>query len=217
MDTDDPDDLDPEKARSALEQLEAEKQRRIQARIDAGELRVVGRDPGETLVVGSEEMIEEAVEKAEAEALDKYGNNPPLHFDFEVIVTGVVRARREVLPRRGAPLPTAGRRGPPEEAPVEGPAEFVPVYCAPPQPPAYLYVTVRQATDATPGHIAGRLLRGHQRRAGADRYRGQLISSRRLKEGQEPLDVAREMLRKTVNVDQLSFTRDIRYPKGGVA
>ena len=47
--------VDPNTALSVLEQLEAEKQRRIEEKIAAGELRVVDRDPGEHLVVGSEE------------------------------------------------------------------------------------------------------------------------------------------------------------------
>ena len=134
-----------------------------------------------------------------------------------MIVTGVVRAGERYSPDAVPSCPRLSEEAPPKEESVEEPAEFVPVYCAPPQPPAYLYVTVRQATDASPGHIVDsfyEVTNGALVLTGTD---GQLISSRRLKEGQEPLDVAREMLRKTVNVDQLSFTRDIRYPKGGVA
>ena len=104
----------------ALEQLEAEKQRRIQARIDAGQLRVVGRNPSETLVVGSEEETEEVLEKAKAAALAKYGNVPPLHFDYEVIVTGVVRDGERYSPDAVPRSPRLDEEAR-EEAPVEEP------------------------------------------------------------------------------------------------
>jgi hypothetical protein len=128
-------DTDPDKALTVLELLEAEKKRRIEEKIAAGELRVVGRDPLEWLVVGSEEMIEEAVQRAEAEALNKYGNNPPLHCDFLVICTGVVRHGERCSPNAVPSCPRLSEEAPPKEESVEEPAEFVPVYCAPPQPP----------------------------------------------------------------------------------
>ena len=78
-------------------------------------------------------------------------------------------------------------------------------------------MTIRQATDASLGQILDGFYEVTNGELVLSDTEHQLISSRRLKEGEEPLDVAREMLRKTVNVDQLSFTRDIRYPKRGVA
>src|SRR3954464_10775950 len=114
---------DIEKSKLALEQLETAYAAKVEAKIAAGKQRVVGRDPGEHLVVGSEEMIEEAVQRAEAEALNKYGNNPPLHFDFLVIVTGVVRHGERHSPDAVPSCPRLHEETPPKVEPIAEQAE----------------------------------------------------------------------------------------------
>jgi hypothetical protein len=72
-------DIDPSKALAALEQLEAERAKRLQAKIDAGEVMVISAP----VIVCDEDEVPEAIERAKERAR--------AHFDFTVVRTGVPR------------------------------------------------------------------------------------------------------------------------------
>jgi hypothetical protein len=207
-------DIDPDQAVSALELFEAEKERRIQARIDGGELRVIGRSgtAEDDIVVGSEDEIEEALAKAKAAAVEKYGNNPPLYFDYLVVVTGVPRGPDSYRYASGPDEePEASAEQPVGDAPQD-----VPAYCAPPHPSTYVFTTTRPADD---DGYAGEILDGYFEVTDGELVltdiQQRFISSHRLMEGEDPYTVAKRMLKKST--DNLDFERPLRYRSGGYA
>ena len=211
-----------EKSKLALEQLEAAYAAKVEAKIAAGELRVVGRgEAGEDcVVVGFEDEIEEALEKAKAAAIEKYGQVPPLYFDFLVIVTGVPRNRDRYDPANA--LPARHRTGPvyPEKDEVPIPRvteDDVPTYCAPAQDEAHISLVLDHGDDeGNLGTIAAgwfSVENGAVVLEGLDRKR---LGSQVLREGQDPAVVAKQLLRKSLG-DNSDFTAPIRYPRRGIA
>ena len=81
------DDIDRAKALAALEQLEAEKARRLQAKIEAGECVSVRT----AVVVGPDESIEDAKAKALARHPVADSDGRTVHREFFFVVTGVPR------------------------------------------------------------------------------------------------------------------------------
>ena len=86
---------DPKKLEAALEQLEAEKQRRIDEKVEKGEAVRVKLD----VVVGTEDEIDAAVERAwqrKLAELREAGDTRKIYLseDDWVIITGVPRANR---------------------------------------------------------------------------------------------------------------------------
>jgi len=84
---------DPKKLEAALEQLEAEKQRRIDEKVEKGEAVRVKLD----VVVGTEDEIDAAVERAwqrKLAELREAGDTRKIYLseDDWVIITGVPRA-----------------------------------------------------------------------------------------------------------------------------
>ena len=83
------DDTDPAKLEAALEQLEIEKARRRQAKIDAGEMVSI-----QTVVVVAAADEDEDLEDATARAIAKHpapDDGRPVHREFAYIITGVPR------------------------------------------------------------------------------------------------------------------------------
>jgi hypothetical protein len=76
--------IDPDKAWAALEQLEAEKAKRLQAKVEAGEVLVIS----DAVIIGDEAEGPEAIERAKERARAQHGDRN-LHFDFTVVITGV--------------------------------------------------------------------------------------------------------------------------------
>jgi hypothetical protein len=101
--------IDNDKAQAALEQLETERERRLQAKIAAGEIVSVQT----TVVVGAhDDDTEDVVDRHVANLPTSTPDGRPIHYDLLVIVTGVPR---------GAHLP--GQWVPPQTtASAEGPA-----------------------------------------------------------------------------------------------
>jgi hypothetical protein len=86
---------DPKKLKAALEQLEAEKQRRIDAKVEKGEAVRVKLN----VVVGTEDEVDAAVERAwerKLAELRELGDTRKIYLseDDWVIITGVPRANR---------------------------------------------------------------------------------------------------------------------------
>jgi hypothetical protein len=203
-------DIDPDQAVSALELFEAEKERRIQARIDAGELRVIGRSgtAEDDIVVGSEDEVEEALAKAKTAAVEKYGNNPPLHFNYLVVVTGVPRGPDSYRYGSGPDeVPQASAEQQVEDSPQDAPA-----YCAPSHPSTYVFTTIRPADD---DGYAGEILDAYFEVTDGEvvltDIQHRLLSSRRLREGEDPYTVVKRMLKKGLDTDNSDFNRPLRH------
>jgi hypothetical protein len=97
---------DPDKLEAALAQLEAEKQRRIDEKVEKGE---AVRLPAPVVIVGAPQPTAGLMERAQAEKiaeLQAAGEKREIHFDADtpiVIVTGVPRAGRDdVDPPQGS-------------------------------------------------------------------------------------------------------------------
>jgi hypothetical protein len=201
------DDIDRAKALAALEQLEAEKERRLQAKIDSGEVISVQT----TVVVHPDESIEDA----QARALARHpvsDNGRPVHHDFFFVFTGVPRS-----PDFGQWEPqvqTASSEGIVSH-PSEGPAASV-EFRAPSRPETYISVTTRRADDnGDPGQIAEAFCSVVDGAVVLRDLEGRHLTSRALLKGDDPLAVARALLRESEEPE--SFNHPIRYPKLGLA
>jgi hypothetical protein len=201
------DDIEHDKALAALEQLEAEKARRVQAKIDAGEV-VVVQSP---VIVGPGEDADQALAKRPTTAPD----GRAIHYDgITVVITGVPR-RDPDEPDEPTPQVQASSKGtlsPPSPEPAAG--ELLIPHSQP--TPVYVrIVTSNGNEDGDPGAIAEAwwtiedgvvVLRDRD-----DKH----MTSRALLKGQEPAAVARALLREAE--EPKSFNHPIRYPKLGLA
>ena len=203
------DDTDPDKLEAALEQLEAERERRLQARVDAGELIKIET----VVVVGDDEDIEDA----KARAIAKYpapDDGRPVHRDFFYVFTGVPRGD----PDQAEPAPqlqTASEEGN-SSPPSEEPAGSGVANLSAPSQPTYVRVIIRNGNDdGDPGAIAEAyytiedgvvVLRDRD-----DKH----ITSRALLKGEDPAVLARSLLREVEKPKD--FNRPIHYPKLGLA
>jgi hypothetical protein len=206
----DMDDIDPDKALAALEQLEAERGRRLQDKIDSGEL--VSQTI--TVVCTRDEDVEEATARALARhpALD---DGRAIHREFFYVFTGVPRdpdfGQWEQSPQVQAS--SEGIADPPDE--VE-PAGGDVVNLSPPSQPAYIFVTTRQATNDDPGQIAEALWSVDEDGCVViTNLEGRHINGRALLKDEDPAAVARALLREAE--EPKDFQRPIHYPKLGLA
>ena len=200
------DDIDHDKALAALE---AEKERRLQAKIDSGELVSVQT----TVVVGArDEDTEAAYERVLADLPTSTPDGREIHHDLCVVVTGVPRdpdfGRWERSPQIQAS--SEGTADPPDEAePAAG------VLLSSRSRPVYVRVTIRNGGDDDPGVIAeayytiedGLLVL----RDADDKH----ITSRALLKGEDPAVLAKSLLREAEQPKD--FNRPIHYPKLGLA
>jgi hypothetical protein len=198
-------DIDPNKALAALE---AERERRLQAKIDAGEL----------VLVTTHVVVHrgESVEAATARAIDKnpVPDDGRHHREFFYIFTGVPGPRPD--PPDKPSVQPASSKGP-LSSPAEEPAGSGGAILSPPsQPtPVYIWVTVSNGGDGDPGAIAeawytiedGLLVL----RDADDKH----ITSRALLKGEDPVPLARILLREAE--EPKDFQRPIHYPKMGLA
>jgi len=204
------DDTDPAKLEAALEQLEAEKARRRQAKIDAGEMVSI-----QTVVVVAAADEDEDLEDATARAIAKHpapDDGRPVHREFAYIITGVPRGD----PDQAEPSPqlqTASSEEGPSHPSTEEPAASGPLSCS---RPTYVRVVVSNGNDdGDPGAIAEAyytiedgvvVLRDRD-----DKH----ITSRALLKGEDPAVLARSLLREAEQPKD--FNRPIHYPKLGLA
>jgi hypothetical protein len=145
------DDIDRAKALAALEQLEAEKERRLQAKIDSGEVVSVQT----VVVVGPDESIEDAKAKALARHPVADSDGRTVHREFFFIFTGVPRdpdhgsgKKENSSPQVETSAPSEGPSHPFEEPAGSG-------ACDTRSEPTYVRVTIRNGDDdGDPGAIA---------------------------------------------------------------
>jgi hypothetical protein len=202
-------DIDHDKTLAALEQLETEKTRRLQEKIDSGEAVSIQT----TVVVEAREDTENACERALSNLPTSTPDGRPIHHDLIVVVTGVPRDAG--FGNWVPPQTTASSEGttdhPSEETAGSGVSSP-----SPSQPtPTYVKVTVRNGNDDDPGEIAEAFFTvedGQLVLRGAD---DRLITSRALLKGENPATLARILLREREG--QNDFQEPIRYPKLGLA
>jgi hypothetical protein len=139
--------IDQDKALAALEKLETEKARRLQAKIDSGEVVSIQTT---VVVEASDESTEDAVDRHLASLPTLTTDGRPINYDLLVIVTGVPRGPH-VPGQWSAPQPVSkeGSASGPSEEPV-GSGEVSPTS---PSQPTYVRAIVRNGTDDDPGQI----------------------------------------------------------------
>jgi hypothetical protein len=198
-------DIDPNKALAALEQLEAEKERRLQAKIDAGEaVSIIA-----TVLEG------ESIEQAKARALASHvSDGRAVHFELWHVNTGVPRAPDSCSPSAWAGAPPSRY-----EEPVAS-GEYHQVaseeFKAPSQPEAYVRIQVRPSSDdGDPGEIAEAWFSVDDGHVALRDSKHRHITSRALMEGQNPADIARQLLHEARQ--PAGFNRRLDYPKLGAA
>jgi hypothetical protein len=201
-------DIDPDKAQAALEQLEAERERRLQAKIDSGE--VVVRTI--TVVCAREEDVEEATERELAEHPASDG----IHDELLYVFTGVPRAPEYWKETSSPPeTNTASSEEGITSRPSDEPARGGEVSPSPPTEPAYIFVTTRAATDDDPGAIAEALWSVEDGCVVVTTLEGRHITGRALLKDEDPAAVARALLRESEAPKD--FQGPIHYPKLGLA
>jgi hypothetical protein len=197
------DDIDRAKALAALEQLEAERARRLQAKIDAGEMVKI-----EAVVVAA---AAEDLEDATARAIAKHpapDDGRPVHREFFYVTTGVPRAGAD----EAEPAPqTQSSEG--DSSPSSEPAASSLLTCS---RPTYVRMIVSNGNDdGDPGQIVEAwytieegllVLRDHD---------DKVITSRAMLAGDDPAVLARSLLREAEQPQD--FNRPIHYPKLGLA
>jgi hypothetical protein len=199
----------------ALTALETEKARRLQAKIDAGE--VVVRSVGIAVSADDDDEEEEdAVEKALASlpALDPDGR--PYHNDLTIVVTGVPRS-----PDHGnwkeacSPQVQASEEGASDNPPSPAAGSGVLTLCAPSQP-TYVRVTIRNGDDeGDAGQISEALWSVEDACVVLTDLEGRHLTSRALLKTDDPAAVARSLLRERERPND--FNRPLHYPKMGLA
>jgi hypothetical protein len=202
--------IDPDKLDAALEQLEAERERRLQTRVDSGEV-VVQRV--EVVVGARDEDTEAATARALANLPTATPDGRAIHYDLQVIVTGV--------PRRdpGEPeVQTASKVGalssPAEEMAGSGAVLSSAATSRP--TPVYVRVVVSNGNeDGDPGAIVEAwwtIEDGAVVLRDADDKR---ITSRALLKDDDPALLAKSLLRE--REASTDFQAPIHYPKLGLA
>jgi hypothetical protein len=201
MNTDDPDKLE-----SALVRLENERERRLQAKIDAGEVVLVTTH----VVVHRGESVEEAT----ARAITRNPIPDDHHRELFFIFTGVPGPAPDFGKPQVQTASSEGTLSPPAEVPAGSGAVLSSAATSQPTP-VYIWVTVSNGGDGDPGAIAeawwtieAGLL---ELRDSDDKY----ITSRMLLKGDDPAVLARSLLREAEAPKD--FNRPIHYPKLGLA
>jgi hypothetical protein len=200
------DDIDRAKALAALEQLEAEKARRLQAKIEAGECVSVRA----TVVIGPDDDAETEKARVLASLPTSDPEGRAIHYDVWVITTGVPRGD----PDQAEPAPqvqTASSEGPSHPS-TEEPAASGPSCSR----PTYVRVIIRNGNDdGDPGAIAEAWFTIEDDAVVLRDADDKHITSRALLRGEDPAVLARSLLREAEQPKE--FNRPIHYPKLGLA
>jgi hypothetical protein len=200
------DDIDRAKALAALEQLEAEKARRLQAKIEAGECVSVRA----TVVIGPDDDAETEKARVLASLPTSDPEGRAIHYDVWVITTGVPRGD----PDQAEPAPqvqTASSEGPSHPS-TEEPAASGPSCSR----PTYVRVIIRNGNDdGDPGAIAEAWFTIEDGAVVLRDADDKHITSRALLRGEDPAVLARSLLREAEQPKE--FNRPIHYPKLGLA
>jgi hypothetical protein len=199
---------DHDKTLAALEQLEAERARRLQDKIDSGEAVSIQT----TVVVEAREDTENACERALSNLPTSTPDGRPIHHDLIVVVTGVPRDAGfgNWVPPQIQTASSEGADHPDEVEPAAG------VLLSSRSRPAYIFTTTRPATnDGDPGQIAEALWSVDDGAVVLTNLEGRHITGRALLKDEDPAAVARSLLREAE--EPKDFHRPINYPKLGLA
>ena len=200
-------DIDPEKARAALEQLEAEQARRLRAKIASGEMVSV-----QTVVVVHPD---ESVEDAQARAVARHpvpDDGRAVHREFYYVFTGVPRDPDHWKEENSSPQAAETSAEEPSH-----PTEVEPVASGPScSEPTYVRVTIRNGDDnGDPGAIAEAYFTIEDGVVVLRDRDDKHLTSRALLKGEDPAVLARSLLREAEQPKD--FNRPIHYPKLGLA
>jgi hypothetical protein len=206
-------DIDHDKLDAALERLEAERERRLADRIEAGEVVSVPL----CIVAGSESEASARVEEAKADKLAELraaGDQREVKFTVELIVTGVLRPGEATetepwKPTPSLPAPVAADEVALEEAVREEP-----------QPPiieTYISVQTRAChDDDDAGEIAEGWFSIDAGQVTVTDANGKYVGSRAMLEGEDARVVAKQLLRGKKAPEE-EFNRPLSYPNAGLA
>jgi hypothetical protein len=201
-------DIPPDKLEIVLTQLEEERERRLQARVDAGDLVSVRTH----VVVHRGESVEEAT--ARAVARHPIPDDGRHHRELFFIYTGVPLPHPNFGQPQAQTTSKVGALSSPAEEPAGSGAVLSSAATSQPTP-VYVRVVVSNGGDGNPGAIAeawytiedGLLVL----RDADDKH----ITSRALLKGEDPAPLARILLREAEGPKD--FQAPIRYPKLGLA
>jgi len=202
------DDIDRAKALAALEQLEAEKARRLQAKIEAGECVSVRA----TVVIGPDDDAETEKARVLASLPTSDPEGRAIHYDVWVITTGVPRGD----PDQAEPSPQV-QTASSEEGPSHPSTEVEPAASGPScSRPTYVRVVVSNGNDdGDPGAISEAWFTVEDGLVVLRDADDKVITSRALLKGEDPAVLARSLLREAEKPKD--FNRPIHYPKLGFA
>jgi hypothetical protein len=195
-----------DKDAAALERLEAERARRLQEKIDSGD--VVSQTV--TVVCTRDEDVEDACERTLSNLPPLDPDGRPIHYDLLAVVTGVPRGPHLPGQWTAPQVKPASSKGTDHPDEVEAPS-------GPPLPcsePVYIRTIVRNGNDEDPGQI---IEARYTVEDGAVILRdtdGKFITSRALLNGENPEVLARVLLRERKPNE---FQEPIHYPKLGLA
>ena len=201
-------DIDPEKARAALEQLEAEQARRLQAKIASGEVVSVQT----TVVVHPDESIEDAQARALARHPVADSDGRAIHRELFFVFTGVPRDPDHWKEENSSPQAAETSAEEPSH-----PTEVEPVASGPScSEPTYVRVTIRNGDDnGDPGAIAEAYFTIEDGVVVLRDRDDKHLTSRALLKGEDPAVLAKSLLREAEQPKD--FNRPIHYPKLGLA
>jgi hypothetical protein len=215
---------DIDKLDAALERLEAERERRLAERIEAGEIVSVPL----FIVAGSEPEALARVEGAKADKLAELraaGDQREVVFTVELVVTGVVRPGETADP---ASVPSAPAFSSPEDVAIR-PATTAARSPVPPdeveeeaqpEPPlieTYICVQIRQCQDDDdPGEICEGWFSVDAGQVTVTDAHGRHVGSRAMLEGEDARVVAKLLLREKKAPEE-EFNRPLSYPNMGLA
>jgi hypothetical protein len=201
------DDIDPDKLDAALERLEAEQSRRLQAKTEAGELVTVPL----CVAVSTASNASDALEQAQARKLAELraaGEERAVRFDTWVVFTGVAAPGEDIGEEwKPAPRPPL----PPQDEDKEEVRED-------PRPPlveSYVYTQVRPCRDDDdPGQIMEGWYTIDDGHLTLTDREGRHITRRAMIVGEDPKALAKALLREKGPED---FNRRLDYPRLGIA
>jgi hypothetical protein len=208
-------DIDHDKLDAALERLEAEKERRLAERIEAGE---VVRVPL-SVVAGSEAEARAKVEQAKADALKELrdsGDRREVVFDVTTVATGVARPGEAAGPAWKPQVPAFLPKSISEVVEVveevlareEAPAPIVETYVA---------VQIGRCLEDDAGTISEGWFSVDDGQVIVTNASGKYVGSRALL-GEDARVVAKKLLReKAAPEDSGDFNRPLDYPLRGWA
>jgi hypothetical protein len=206
------DDIDPDKLDAALERLQAEQARRLQARVEAGELVTVPL----CVAVSTESKAPAAVEQAQARKLAELrsaGEEREVRFDTTVVVTGVA-APGEDIGEEWKPAPRPDIAEPLLHEDEDSLRREEP---RPPVVESYVWVQTRPCRDDDdPGEILEGWFSVDEGTVTITDREGKYITSRAMIAGEDPAALARLLLREK-GPESESFNRRLDYPKLGIA